>query len=166
MKILFLSHYFPPEVNAPATRTFEHCRQWVRQGHQVTVIAAAPNHPRGRVFPGYKNSLYSEEFHEGIRLIRVWTYITPNEGFVKRTLGYVSFMLSCIIASLFVGKHNLVISTTPQFFNGLAGYFVSHLQRCKWVLEVRDLWPESIVAVGAISNPKIIRFLESIESFF
>jgi glycosyltransferase involved in cell wall biosynthesis len=165
MKILFLSHYFPPEVNAPATRTFEHCRKWVAEGHEVTVITCVPNHPKGKVYPGYSNKLYSEEFHGGIRVIRVWTYITANEGFIKRTLGYISFMLASIIASLFVGKQHLVLSTSPQFFNGLAGYFVSRLKSCKWVLEIRDLWPESIVAVGAIKNPTIIKMLEKIECF-
>jgi len=81
--ILFLSHYFPPEVNAPASRTFEHSRQWVRDGHRVTVVTCAPNHPRGKVYPGYRNTLYAREEKDGITIIRVWTYVTPNEGFLK-----------------------------------------------------------------------------------
>ena len=81
MKILFLSHYFPPEVNAPATRTYEHCRQWAAAGHEVTVITCAPNHPKGEVFKGFNNSLYNVHFVDGIKVIRVWTYITANEGF-------------------------------------------------------------------------------------
>lgn len=165
MRILFLSHYFPPEVNAPATRTFEHCRLWASRGHQITVITCAPNHPKGEVFKGFRNSLYDISYVDGIKVIRVWTYITANEGFIKRTLGYISYMVSAIIASLFVGKQDLVLSTSPQFFNGLAGYFSSRIKRAPWVLEIRDLWPESIVAVGAIKNKTIIRLLEGIESF-
>ena len=153
MRVLFLSHYFPPEVNAPATRTFEHCREWVRAGHEVTVVTCAPNHPRGEVYPGYRNRLWSTEERDGIRVVRLWTYIAANEGFAKRTLNYVSYMLSAIIAAFFLPKADAVISTSPQFFNGLAGYPVGLIKRAPWFLEIRDLWPESILSVGAIKNP-------------
>jgi len=163
--ILFLSHYFPPEVNAPASRTFEHSRQWVRDGHRVTVVTCAPNHPRGKVYPGYRNTLYAREEKDGITIIRVWTYVTPNEGFLKRTLNYISYMMAAIVAAPFLPKTDIVISTSPQFFNGLAGYVVSRMKRAPWVLEIRDLWPESILAVGAIKNPLIIELLEWLELF-
>jgi glycosyltransferase involved in cell wall biosynthesis len=165
MRILFLSHYFPPEVNAPATRTYEHCRQWVKDGHQVTVITCAPNHPQGRVYEGYRNRLYQHETQDGISVVRVWTFITANEGFFKRTLNYISYMCAAAVVSLFLPKADVVLSTSPQFFNGLAGYIVSRLRRIPWVLEIRDLWPESIVAVGAIRSPAIIQMLEWIERF-
>ena len=165
MHILFLSHYFPPEVNAPASRTFEHCRQWVRDGHRVTVVTCAPNHPRGKIYPGYRNALYGREEKDGITIIRVWTYVTANEGFLKRTLNYVSYMAAAIVAAPFIQKADIVISTSPQFFNGLAGYVVSRMKRAPWVLEIRDLWPESILAVGAIKNRFIIHLLEWLELF-
>lgn len=165
MHILFLSHYFPPEVNAPASRTFEHCRQWVRDGHRVTVVTCAPNHPRGQVYPGYRNRLFTREEKDGITIIRVWTYVTANEGFLKRTLNYVSYMAAAIVAAPFIQNADIVISTSPQFFNGLAGYVVSRMKRAPWVLEIRDLWPESILAVGAIKNPFIIHLLEWLELF-
>jgi len=69
MHILFLSHYFPPEVNAPASRTYEHCKQWVKDGYEVTVVTCAPNHPRGKVYEGYKNRLYFVEQIDGIRVV-------------------------------------------------------------------------------------------------
>jgi glycosyltransferase involved in cell wall biosynthesis len=165
MRILFLSHYFPPEVNAPASRTFEHCREWVRAGHEVTVVTCAPNHPQGRVYDGYSNRLLAREKIDGIDVIRIWTYVTPNEGFLKRTLGYVSFMMSAILLLPFFGKANVVVTTSPQFFNGLAGFFASRLKRIPWVLEIRDLWPDSIFAVGAIRNRHIIALLSALERF-
>ncbi len=165
MRILFLSHYFPPEVNAPASRTFEHCKQWVKDGHEVYVVTCAPNHPRGKVYEGYRNKLFQKDEKDGIKVIRVWTYVTANEGFVKRTLNYVSYMVAVIFLIPFLPKADVVISTSPQFFNGLAGYFVSRLKRMPWVLEIRDLWPESILVVGAIKNKWIIRFLEFLENF-
>ena len=165
MNILFLSHYFPPEVNAPATRTFEHCREWVKQGHNVTVVTCAPNHPKGKVFEGYSNKWLVRESIEGINVIRIKTYITANEGFLKRTLGYFSYMLSCLLLSRSFGSCDVVLTTSPQFFNGLAGYFVSRFKKVPWILEIRDLWPDSILAVGAIKNKYIIGFLEFLESF-
>ncbi|HSB95460.1 MAG TPA: glycosyltransferase family 4 protein [Spongiibacteraceae bacterium] len=165
MKILFLSHYFPPEVNAPATRTYEHCRRWVELGHEVTVISCVPHHPMGKAYPGYRNRLIQTENKDGIRAIKVLTYITANEGFFKRTLNYVFYMLMTIVVAPFLPRADIVISTSPQFFNGLAGFFVSRIKRCAWILEIRDLWPESILAVGAIKNPYIIKLLENIERF-
>lgn len=92
MKILFLTDNFPPEVNAPATRTYEHCKEWVQQGAEVTVITCVPNFPQGKVYKGYSNKLYQQEMMDGIHVIRVWSYITANEGFLKRTLDYISFL--------------------------------------------------------------------------
>ena len=165
MHILFLSHYFPPEVNAPATRTYEHCKAWVKLGHKVTVVSCVPHHPMGKAYPGYKNKVYQVENKDGIRSIKILTYITANEGFFKRTLNYVFYMMMAISVAPFLPKADIVISTSPQFFNGLAGYFVSRLKRAAWVLEIRDLWPESILAVGAVTNKHVIKVLEGIERF-
>ena len=129
MHILFLSHYFPPEVNAPATRTYEHCKAWVKLGHKVTVVSCVPHHPMGKAYPGYKNKVYQVENKDGIRSIKILTYITANEGFFKRTLNYVFYMMMAISVAPFLPKADIVISTSPQFFNGLAGYFVSRLKR-------------------------------------
>jgi glycosyltransferase involved in cell wall biosynthesis len=165
MRILFLSHYFPPEVNAPASRTHEHCKQWVRDGHEVTVVTCVPNHPRGTVYDGYCNKLFQREEKDGIHVIRIWTYVTANEGFLKRTLNYLSYLAAAVLVAPFLSRCDVVLSTSPQFFNGLAGYLVSHLKHVPWILEIRDLWPESIVAVGAITNRLVIRLLEGLESF-
>ncbi|TYO98349.1 hypothetical protein EDC39_107150 [Geothermobacter ehrlichii] len=165
MKILFLTDNFPPEVNAPASRTFEHCREWIKSGHHVTVITCAPNFPKGEVYEGYKNRLWQTEIMDGIKVIRVWTYIAANEGFAKRILDYVSFMLSAILASPFAGRPDLVIGTSPQFFTACAAYVVSRLKRVPFVFELRDIWPESVKAVGAMGDSAVIRFFEKIEMF-
>ena len=162
MKLLFLSDNFPPEVNAPANRTYEHCKEWVKSGVDVTVITCAPNFPKGSVYPGYKNLLYQKEMMDGIIVIRVWSYITANEGFVKRILDYFSFAATSFFAGLFV-RTDLIIATSPQFFTAVSGSLLSFFKRKKWVFEVRDLWPESIIAVGAMRRNKAIRFFERIE---
>ena len=163
MHILFLTDNFPPEVNAPASRTFEHCREWVRQGEQVTVITCAPNFPAGRVFDGYRNRLWTRDEMDGIRVIRVWSYITANEGFVKRTLDYLSFMVSAVVASFGVRKMDVVVGTSPQFFTACAARVVGGLRGVPWVFELRDLWPESIRAVGALKDGKWFQWLARLE---
>lgn len=162
MRILFLTDNFPPEVNAPATRTYEHCREWVREGADVTVITCAPNFPEGKVYKGYKNKLIQRETIDGIKVIRVWTYITANEGFVKRILDYLSFMVAAFFTGLTV-KTDVIIATSPQFFTAVAGRWLSFWKRKRWIMEVRDLWPESITAVGATKRNIAIRFFEWLE---
>jgi len=164
MRILFIADNFPPEVNAPATRTFEHCREWIKFGADITVITCAPNFPQGKIYSGYRNNVYSHEKIDGIKVIRVWTYITRNEGFLKRTLDYLSFGATSFIAGLFF-KADIIIATSPQFFTTWAAFGLSKLKRVPWVFELRDLWPESIRSVGAMSGNKIFDFLERIELF-
>jgi glycosyltransferase involved in cell wall biosynthesis len=165
MHILFLTDNFPPEVNAPASRTFEHCREWVKAGHRVTVITCAPNFPKGKVFDGYRNKPWQTEAMAGIRVVRVWSYITANEGFAKRVLDYVSFMATAVLASLFVRKVDVVVGTSPQFFTACAAYAAGALKRVPWVFELRDIWPESIRVVGAMKQSAALDTLEKVELF-
>ena len=159
MKILFLTDNFYPEVNAPASRTYEHAREWVKAGHEVTVITCVPNFPKGKVFDGYKNKLWQKEAIDGIEVIRVWSYIAANKGFVRRTLDFISFSVTSFLAGLFV-KADVIVATSPQFFTALSGRTLSFWKRVPWIMEVRDLWPESIKTVGAMKDNLFIRYFE------
>jgi len=165
MHILFLTDNFPPEVNAPASRTFEHCQEWVKAGHRVTVITGVPNFPKGKVLEGYRNRIWQRETMAGIDVIRVWTYITANEGFAKRTLDYLSYMVASFLASLFVRRLDVIVGTSPQFFTVCAAYASSLFKRVPWVFELRDIWPESIRVVGAMKQSKALDLLEKVELF-
>lgn len=164
MRILFFTHYYPPEVNAPASRTSEHARVWAKDGHQVTIVTCAPNHPAGQLYPGYKNKLFQRETRDGVEVVRVWTYLAANEGFARRTLNYVSYAVSASLALARIGRPDVIVSTSPQFFCGLTGLVAKTFKRAPWVLEIRDLWPESIVTVGAMRKGMTVRFLEWLES--
>ncbi|EGQ7916936.1 glycosyltransferase family 4 protein [Vibrio parahaemolyticus] len=165
MHILFLTDNFPPEGNAPATRTYEHAIRWVRAGHKVTVVTCAPNFPEGKVFEGYKNTWYQRHDFDGINVVRVKTYITANEGFLKRILDYISFMITGFFAGLFQKKVDVIVATSPQFFCACAGWALSTAKRKPFVFELRDIWPASITAVGAMKDSFAIRILEKIELF-
>ena len=159
MRILFLTDNFPPEVNAPATRTYEHCKEWVKQDVDITVITCAPNFPQGKVYQGYKNKLLQRQEVDGIKVIRVWSYISANEGFFKRTLDYISYGIMAFITGLFI-KTDLIIATSPQFFTALAGRHLAFWKRKPWIMEVRDLWPESIKNVDAMNDGLMMKYLE------
>jgi glycosyltransferase involved in cell wall biosynthesis len=162
MRILFLSDNYPPEYNAPATRTYEHCKEWVRLGAEVTVITCFPNFPSGKIYEGYKNKWKKVEYVEGIKVIRVWSFISANQGSFKRTADYMSFAITSFLAGLFLSC-DIIIATSPQFFTAISGFGLGFFKRKRWVMEVRDIWPESIKAVGAIKARWVIGFLEKVE---
>lgn len=164
MRILALSHYYPPEVNAPASRLSDHARVWREAGHEVTVVTCAPNHPAGQLYPGYRNRLWQEETIDGIRVIRLWTFLAANEGFLPRIANYLTYLFSILFWMWRLPRADVVMSTSPQFFCGLAGWFLKRRKR-PWVLEIRDLWPESIVTVGAMKRGTVIRSIEKVEAF-
>lgn len=163
--ILFLTDNFPPEVNAPASRSYEHCREWVVAGHEVTVITCVPNFPNGRVFSGYRNRIYQSEIISNIKVVRVWSYITANSGFLKRILDYISFMFMAVFFGLFVKRVDLIVGTSPQFFTVFGAHMLSVFKRKPWVFELRDIWPESIRAVGVMRQSRTLDFLEKVELF-
>ena len=164
MHILFLSHYFVPENNAPAARVHAMAKEWARAGHRVTVLTCAPNVPAGVVYEGYENRPYQEEWIDGIRTARVWTYLAANRGRVRRGLNFLSYMATAGAAGSFLRpKADVVVATSPQFFAGWAGLPVARAHGAPFVLEIRDIWPDSITAVGALKEGRIIHALERLE---
>lgn len=164
LRILFFTDNFPPESNAPANRTYEHCIEWVKKGAEVTVLTCNPNFPKGKIFPGYKNRLYRKETMDGITVVRVWSFITANRGTFRRILDYLSFALSSFAASLF-HKTDVIVATSPQLFTAVGAYLSAIVKRKPWIMEVRDLWPESIRALDAINNSSLLGRLEKLVTF-
>ena len=149
MTILFLTHYYTPEGNAPATRVSALAERWVKAGHEVTVVTSAPNVPNGIVYEGYRNHWTFKETINGVKVVRVWTFIAPNKGTIRRITNYISYMISAFLHCLFITKPDIMIATSPQFFCGWAGVLLHWFRRFPFVLEIRDIWPESIASVDA-----------------
>ena len=164
MKITFLCQYFPPEMGAPAARTYEHARHWVELGHEVTVVTGFPNHPTGIIHPAYRGMWMQRERTDGIDLLRTWVYCAPNKGFLRRVLNFLSFFFSSfVLGGLFTKRPDVVIGTSPQFFCAVAAWLLSRWKRAPFVFEVRDIWPQSAIELGALRNRHLIRVLEMIE---
>lgn len=165
MNILFFSDNFPPEVNAIASRVFERAGYWIKAGHSVTIITSAPNFPQGEIYPGYKNKWYQEETMNGIRVIRVKTFMAKNEGIILRTLDFISYFLTATHRAIFLEKPDVVIATSPQFFAAIAGWLTAKFKSVPFVFEISDLWPASITAVGAMKENFLLRMFEKLELF-
>jgi colanic acid biosynthesis glycosyl transferase WcaI len=165
MHILFLSDNFPPESNAAATRVYERAVYWARWGHRVTVLTTAPNFPEGKLFPGYRNRWHQREWRDNIEIVRVKTFIAKNEGLARRTLDFFSFMFGAYFAGLITKRPDIVIATSPQFFTAVGGWALAATRRLPFIFELGDLWPRSIVAVGALQAGPTVALLERVELF-
>ncbi|HEX3431031.1 MAG TPA: glycosyltransferase family 4 protein [Rhizomicrobium sp.] len=162
MKVLFLTDNFVPEQNASARRSYEHCRNWVRQDVQVTVVTTVPNFPLGKPQPPYRNRIYARERIDGIEVVRVWSFLAPNSGVVLRALDFASFAVTGFFAGL-AQKADVIVATSPQLLTAVCGALLGRVKARPWVFEVRDLWPESITAVGAMKEGVVMRLLRRLE---
>ncbi|MEW5873778.1 MAG: glycosyltransferase family 4 protein [Candidatus Zixiibacteriota bacterium] len=165
-RILFLTHYYPPETNAPASRVSELARLWASSGHVVDIVTGMPNHPNGIIPESYRGAWYRQETQDGVTIHRGRIYPAPNRGHLRRILNYLSFLIAGTVTALAKAQRpDCVIATSPQLFCAVSGWIVAALRRIPFILEIRDIWPEEIVAVGAIRNRLVIRLLERLEMF-
>ncbi len=160
MRILYVSQYFPPEMGAPAARVHELSREWAGRGQEVTVLTAFAHHPLGIKAAGDRWRVTRRERHGGVDVVRAYVYASPNKRTLKRMLSYASFMFSAVVVGLLrIRRSDVVVATSPQLLCACAGYLLARVLRAPFVFEVRDLWPESILAVGAMRQNLVVRGL-------
>ncbi|WP_247001682.1 glycosyltransferase family 4 protein [Halosolutus gelatinilyticus] len=165
LSILFITQYYPPETGAAPTRVGELSKRWAQDGHDVSVLTSAPDYPEGEVYDGYDNDWITRTERDGVTVYTTKTIPASNEGFVRRSLKFVWFMLIGIVVGLRRFDPDVVVATSPQPFTGVIGWIVSRLRRAKFVFEVRDLWPESIAAVSDLDNDALITGLDILVTF-
>src|ERR1035441_5628411 len=164
MRIAYYSHYYAPEIGAPSARIYDLSKQWLSLGHEIQVVTCLPNHPKGELYPGYSSGLYMGERLDGIQVHRHWTYVTPNRGFIKKTIGHASYLPAALLLSnRHVAAPDVAIGTSPTFFAAMAASHTAWRKRIPFVMEVRDLWPAIFVDLGLLRNPLLIGLLERLE---
>ncbi|PDV99969.1 glycosyltransferase family 4 protein [Candidatus Chloroploca asiatica] len=164
MNIAVYSHYFAPEIGAPSARIYDLAQQWLEKNHQVQVITCFPNHPTGQVYPGYKLQRYMYEILDRIEVHRHWTYITPNKGIAKKTLGHISYLPATLLYSNpHISRPDVAIGTSPTFFAAMAAIATGIQRKIPFVMEVRDLWPASFEDLGILTNRQMLALLETLE---
>src|SRR5207247_4009135 len=125
----------------------------VKEGYQVTVLTTIPNYPTGIVPPEYRGHAIQREICDGVRLVRVWSYTSPNKGFLRRILAQFSFgCLAPLLGGKEVGFPDVIIVRSAPLFNVIAGRVLAWFKHCPFILTVADLWPESAVQLGALHN--------------
>jgi putative colanic acid biosynthesis glycosyltransferase WcaI len=169
VKILYVSQYFYPEMGAPAARAAELACHWAQEGHEVTVLTGFPNHPTGVVHREYRTRIWRlvmrEQLH-GVNVLRTWLLPFPNRRPYERMLNYSSFCLSSAVTGILARRPDILIATSPQLLVGLSGWWLARAKRVPMVFEVRDLWPESLAAVGVGSPDSALhRSLGAIAKF-
>jgi glycosyltransferase involved in cell wall biosynthesis len=164
MRILIVTHYFPPETGAPQARLSALAATWAANGDDVTVLTGMPNHPTGVLPPSYRRAVRRREHADGYRVVRTWLYATPNEGVARKTLGHLSFMASSVLLGWRAsGPADVVVVSSPTFFSILSGWLLARLKRARFVVEIRDLWPAIFVQLGVLTNRRVSWLLERLE---
>jgi glycosyltransferase involved in cell wall biosynthesis len=164
MRIIIVTHYFPPETGAPQARLSGLAAAWAADGDDVTVLTGMPNHPTGIVPPEYRGAIRRRERRDGYRVLRTWLYATPNEGVARKTIGHLSFMItSVLLGGRPSGPADVVVVSSPTFFAIGAAWLLARLKRARLVVEVRDLWPAIFTELGVLTSRPVIRLLERLE---
>ena len=157
MKVVFLTQYFPPEVGAPQNRLFATARALQAQGAEVTVLTAMPNYPEMRVYAGYQGRWKVEEVREGLRVIRAWIFVSKSRSILARLMNYFSFVFSSLVVGLFnLKKSEVLLVESPPLFLGITAMLLARAKGAKLVFNVSDLWPESAVQLGLVTNRTMI----------
>jgi len=166
MRILFLTQYCPPEVGAPQNRIFEFAKKLKEFGHEVTILTALPNYPRGEIFEEYKGKKVVLEEIEGIKIIRTSIYATKSKSFIKKLRNYLSFTFSAVFqGAKYINKQDVLITESPPLFLGWSGYVLAKIKKAKFIFNISDLWPESAIKLGVLHNKLFIKMSVWLEEF-
>lgn len=163
MRILVVSQWFPPEPGGGPARFLEMARLWQERGHAVNVLAGLPNWPTGKIHDAYRGRLTVRESYQGIPVARLPVIPTRNEGALRRLVNHGSFTLSASVAPRRLPRSDVIVATTPPLFAPLAAVVRSRTRNIPYVLDVRDLWPDSIYTLSNMHSRWARRGLESVE---
>jgi lipopolysaccharide/colanic/teichoic acid biosynthesis glycosyltransferase/glycosyltransferase involved in cell wall biosynthesis len=163
MKILFVSQWFEPE---PSIKNLLFIRELVAGGHDVEVLTGFPNYPGGKVYPGYRIRPWMRERMEGIPVLRVALYPSHDKSGLHRAFNYLSFAFSAsMIGSLLVHKSDVIYVYHPPMSVGLAAAVIGFFRRTPFVIDIQDLWPDTVAASGMLSNSAVLRLLSGLCNF-
>jgi len=165
MKILLMAQHYAPEEVSGAVLATELAEGLVARGYQVTFVTCAPSYPLGKVFSGYQNNLYAIENRNGVKVIRIWSYITASKNFWARILNYATFSIMALLGGCMAQSPDVIFSYSPPLPLGLAAWLLSRLQRVPWVLRIEDLYPDAAIATGVLRNRVAIAFFAYMEKF-
>ncbi len=164
MRLLIVTQYFPPEIGAPQVRLAMVVRHLRRAGHEVDVVTAMPNHPEGRIFPGYRGRVYLREMLDGVSVRRTWVYASMGRG-LKRMANYASFALTCMPALFLCRRPDYVFVESPPLFLGVPCWLAASCWRVPMIFNVADLWVDAAQEMGILAEGPMLRFARWLEKW-
>ena len=166
MHVLLITQYFPPEIGAAATRWGDYVQILIQKGHSVTVLCEMPNYPLGLYFPGYKRQwVKRENVSPNLTIIRSFAWANNRSSAIKKLGHYLIFMLSGLINAFKLKNYDVLIISSPPLFVGVIGAIISKIKSIHFILDIRDLWPESVIVLGEVKSNWIINLGKKLESF-
>jgi glycosyltransferase involved in cell wall biosynthesis len=164
MRIILLTQYFPPEVGAPQNRLFAMAKGLREKGAEVTVLTAMPHYPDMRIRADYRGKWSMREEMEGLDVRRVWLFVSKGRGLLPRLLNYFSFVLTALVHGLFtLRRADVLLVESPPLFLGITAMWLARAKGARLVFNVSDLWPESAVQLGLVTNKLAIRLSGRLE---
>lgn len=161
MNILLIHQYFLTPNGSGGSRFNEMTKVWEENGHKITVLSGMVYHNSGRKYPSFRGKIFANEIHsKNINVIRCHDSEGGQDSFISRLKVYIMFVLTSIWAGLFKTKgikYDIIIVTSPPLFVGITAFIISKIKRVPYVFEIRDLWPESAIDTGVLTNKFIIK---------
>jgi len=166
MRLIILTHYFPPEIGAPQNRLYEIALRLCKKGVDVQVLTAMPNYPKMTIEPAYKGKWYANEVIDGMQVYRAWIWVGKSKGILSRLLNYFSFVFTSIWIGLFkLQKAEYLLCESPPLFLGISALILRRAKRAKLIFNVSDLWPETAEKLGLITNKFILNITTKLEGY-
>ena len=154
LKILLVSQFFDPE---PIAKGLPFARELRRRGHDVQVLTGFPNYPGGAIYPGWRQRPRHRSTIDGITVTRVPLYPSHDGSGLRRALNYLSFTASAAIGALTVTRPDVVYTYNQPA--GVVGLVLKHLRGVPYVVDVQDLWPDTVASSGMMRNRLVMRLI-------
>jgi len=166
MHVLLITQYFPPEIGAAATRWGDYVQILIKKGHRITVLCEMPNYPLGTYFPGYKRQwVKQEKVSPNLTIIRSFAWANNRNSAIKKLGHYLVFMFSGLLTAFRLKNYHVLIVSSPPLFVGVIGAIISKIKSIYFFLDIRDLWPESVMALGEVRSKWVFNMGKKLESF-
>ena len=156
MRILFISHYYPPEIGAASNRIGYFAQYLAKKGHEVSVLTNSPSYPDNKIYEGYENR-FTVKIENNVTVYRTKIFLSAKKSFTSRLAHYLSFVISSFVAKRKIPRPDIIFASSPPLFTGIIGVIFKKLWKTKLIIDIRDIWPESVESVGAVRNKSLLK---------